>query len=127
MGEDRSMQVAIARESPQLIKVEIAGRLSSREWHAALADLARMLKAGEQTSILIMAERFEGWEPGDWDDLSFQQAYDERIGRMAIVADAKWEGQALMFTGKGLRAVEIEFFTPAEIGRARQWASSGPS
>ena len=119
------MQVAIARESPQLIKVEIAGRLSSDQWHAALADLAKLLKAGERTSILIMAERFEGWEPGDWEDLSFQRDYDERIGRMAIVAEAKWEGQALMFTGKGLRgAVEIEFFTPAEIGRARQWLES---
>jgi hypothetical protein len=46
---------------------------------------------------------------------------------MAIVADAKWEDQALMFAGKGLRKIEIEFFTPAEMGRARQWLTAAGS
>jgi len=122
---DAVMHVAIERESPGLVKVQLSGCVSAREWHAAVADIAKMLKSGEQSGILVAAvEDFDGWGPGDWDDLSFQREFDAKIGRMAIVADKKWEDLALMFAGKGLRKIQIEFFPPAEISRARQWLAS---
>ena len=118
------MQVSIEQQSPPVIKVVLSGRLTSQQWHAALKDVAKLLKAEERTSILLAAEGFEGWEPGDWDDLSFQRENDARIARIAIVGDQKWEDQVLMFAGKGLRQVEIQFFTPPETALARKWVSS---
>jgi hypothetical protein len=114
----------VERESARLITVRLSGRLTQRQWEAALQEIANLLKAGERSSLLVVAEDFEGWGAGDWDDMSFQRAHDEQIDRMAIVAEKKWEDQALMFCGKGLRGIEIEFFPPVEIARARQWAVS---
>jgi hypothetical protein len=118
------MQVSVEQESPRVIAVELAGRLTSQEWHATLKDVAKLLRPEERASILLAAQGFEGWEPGDWDDLSFQRENDERIARIAIVADQKWKDQVLMFAGQGLRKVDIRFFTPPETAQARQWVSS---
>ena len=119
------MEVSVEKESPAVVKVHIAGRVTSQAWHAALNNVAKLLKPDERTSILLAAEGFGGWESGDWDDLSFQRENDARIARIAIVADKRWEEQILMFAGQGLRKIDIKFFEPAETARAREWVSSG--
>jgi hypothetical protein len=118
------MQVSVEQESPNVIKVRLAGRVTAQEWHTALKDVAKLLTQEARASILLAAEGFEGWEPGNWDDLSFQKENDDRIGRIAIVADQKWKDQVLMFAGQGLRKVDIRFFTPPETAQARQWVVS---
>ena len=65
------MQVSVEHESPRVIEVQLAGRLTSQAWHATLKDVAKLLRPQERASILLAAQGFEGWEPGDWDDLSF--------------------------------------------------------
>ena len=86
--------------------------------------MAKLLRPEERASILLAAQGFEGWEPGNWDDLSFQRDHDQHVARIAIVADEKWKDQVLMFAGQGLRKVDIRFFTPPETAQARQWVSS---
>lgn len=115
------MAVNLDNEAPRVVKVEVTGRVTSQAWHEALENVAKLLKPEQRTSILLSAKGFEGWEPGDWDDLSFQRENDARIARIAIVADRKWEEQMLMFAGKGLRKVDIKFFEPAETPKAREW------
>jgi hypothetical protein len=118
------MQVSLERESPRVIKVRLSGRVDSRQWRAALDDVVELLETGGPASILVAADGFEGWEPGNWEDLSFQRAYDPQIRRMAIVADKEWEDRALMFSGKGLRKVDIEFFTTPQMPQAMNWLTS---
>jgi hypothetical protein len=125
-GAGSSAQVSVERDSPRLIKVRLSGRLDARQWRAAQEQMANLLRPGERASILVDGAAFEGWGRGDWQDLSFQSNFDPLIGRMAILAEKKWEAEALMFAGKGLRKIEIEFFTPAESARARQWLTPTP-
>ena len=118
------MQVTLERESPRVIKVRVSGRVASDEWRAALEDVVGFLESGGPASLLVAADGFEGWAPGDWEDLSFQRKYDPQIRRMAIVADKQWEDQALMFSGKGLRRLEIEFFPTAQMPQAMNWLTA---
>ena len=116
------MQPSVMRESPHLVHVGLSGRVTPQEWNAALGEAAKFLDPGEPTAILVTAEAFAGWEPGGgWEDMSFRRLFDERVSRMAIVADRRWEDQALMFAGKGLRRFDVEFFDPEDLGRARAW------
>lgn len=116
------MQPSVMRESPRLVHVRLSGRVTAQEWNAALGEAAGLLAPDEQTAILVTAEAFEGWEHGGgWEDMSFRRLFDERVSRMAIVADRRWEGEALMFAGKGLRRFDVEFFASEELGRARAW------
>ena len=116
------MQPSVMRESPHLVHVGLSGRVTPQEWNVALGEAAGLLAPDERTAILVTAEAFEGWEHGGgWEDMSFRRLFDERVSRMAIVADRRWEDQALMFAGKGLRRFDVEVFGPEDIGRARAW------
>lgn len=121
-----SKQFTVKQESPGLVTVDLSGRIGAEQWGAALDELATLLPEGRRTAILVSGDDFAGWGTGEWDDFDFRHEYDPRISRIAIVADERWEDQALMFAGKGLRKVEIEFFTPDAIERARRWLAGAP-
>ena len=70
----------------------------------------------------MLAQEFQGWDKGDWSDISFQTEYDRYIEKMAVVGEKKWADLAMMFIGKGLRRVQIEFFADEEM--ARTWVVS---
>jgi len=53
--------------------------------------------------------------------MSFLSEHGDDISRMAIVGEERWRDDALMFVAKGLRATGIEYFTPADLDRARAW------
>lgn len=78
--------------------------------------------AGMKVNVLVIAENFEGWNRKDtWGDVTFVAKYGDRIHKMAIVADPKWEDRFLMFTGAGFRETQIKYFPPEEEAEAREW------
>lgn len=119
------MDVSIEREQPRVISVRLAGRLESSAWRAALSEVAGHLTPDQQSAILIDAQQFEGFGPGNWDDMWFQMKHDRDISRMAIVGPPQWEERVLMFAGQGLRAVDIRYFRPEQREQALKWASMG--
>src|SRR3954453_21889352 len=106
------MRVFIDQESPRIVRVDLTGKLDAKEWRAALAQVAELLRPGEVTPLMVYAMGFEGWGAGNWNDISFQSAFqkehDPLMGRMAIVAEKRWEDQATMFAGQGFRRMEIK-------------------
>jgi hypothetical protein len=72
--------------------------------------------------LLAIAEDFEGWERGaDWNDLDFLFSHSDKIAKIAIVADPRWEAQALAFAGAGVRPAPVKLFSPDELAQARDW------
>jgi hypothetical protein len=43
------------------------------------------------------------------------------IAKIAIVAEPRWEVQALAFAGAGVRRAPVRFFPPDEVSAARAW------
>ena len=119
------MSAEIVNAIEGMLTIRISGRLRQSELAAAQKNAAEMLKKRGGSRLLVLAEKFEGWEKGqDWGDLYGQEKLDAQIDRMAIVGEKKWEDVALLFTGKGIRHIEIEYFSSAELPRARDWLSS---
>jgi len=121
------MNVSIDDKSSKIIKAELTGRMTVNQWRASLEKVAELLKPGQVTPLLVDARTFAGFGSGEWDNFSFQvfqKEHDPMMGRMAIVADPKWEDRAMLFAGEGLRAIEIRFFPSADIDRARRWLVS---
>ena len=120
------MSAEIVENTKEVLTIKISGKLRQSELARTQKSAAELLKKGGGSRVLVLAERFEGWEKGDdWGDLSGQEQLDEQIERMAIVGEKRWEGVALLFTGKGVRQVEIEYFPPTELSKARGWLTSG--
>lgn len=116
------MGLTIQQEESNLRVMRISGLLRKAELDAALAAEAR--KWGPQTRVkaLVMVEDFEGFERGaDWGDITFLVKHDHQIDKIAIVADRKWESDALAFAGAGFRQGQVRFFPQNQVAQARAW------
>jgi hypothetical protein len=116
------MGVTIQQEEGNLRVLRIAGLLRKSEMDAALAAEARKWASTTRLKVLVLLEEFEGFERGaDWGDITFLVKHDHQIDKIAIVADRKWESDALIFAGTGFRRGEVRFFPPDQIAQARAW------
>lgn len=119
------MSIQISDDTDGILTVRVSGRLTESELTDLQNRTAAAIGTHGRVRILVIAERFEGWQRGRWDDFSFEEQYDPNIERMAIVGDRQWKDLALIFACKGIRPFPIEYFTPSEIEKARTWLT-GP-
>jgi len=104
-----------------LLVVKISGKLSKSELESSQKVAIDVVKREGRARVLILAQTFDGWEDGDWGELSFMMKYDSQIERIAIVGEKKWEDELLAFAGKGMRSCQVEYFPAARVSPARTW------
>src|SRR3954463_4526561 len=120
------MAMTVEPPSARHLTVRVTGAWTAPEWRSAQVTLADAVQqAPDVRGLLVIAETFLGWKGSGWDDLPAQATLDKRIERLAIVGEQQWEDLVLMFVGKGLRRMEIEYFLPANLDEARRWLTSG--
>jgi len=116
------MPVQVEYQPNDTCVLHISGTLKQSEFAATQKDLAQKIDLGSKPRVLAIVENFEGWERGaDWNDLDFLVTHSGDIARIAIVADPKWETQALAFAGSGVRKAPVKFFPSDEMDQARRW------
>jgi len=119
------MSAEIVNISGGLLTLKFSGLVTYPEFTAgqqAVADFIRHYPGPGKVRILALLENFRGWAlEGDWGDTTFVDEYDPFIEKIAIVGDKRWETSVLGFTLKGLRKAAIEYFQPADLGKARAW------
>ena len=102
--------------------LRIRGVLKQSEFAAKQSALADKIDVGAKPRVLAIVENFEGFERGaDWNDLDFMISHGGEIAKIAIVAEPRWEVQALAFAGAGVRRAPVKFFPPDELAAARAW------
>jgi hypothetical protein len=109
-----------------ILTVKITGRLTQMDLLTTQKAAADILRDHGESRLLFVAEDFKGWEQGaDWGDFSAQFELDRYAKRIAIVGDQRWKDLALLFAGKGVRRVDIEYFIPPDLDKARAWLAGG--
>ncbi len=107
--------------------VYISGALRKEEMDAIQA--AGIEAAGlnapspdDNLRLLVMVEDFQGWVGGEvWNDMTFFVQYGDRISKIAIVGDPRWESRMLMFTGAGFRRAPVKYFPESQLSEAYDW------
>jgi SpoIIAA-like len=116
------MTVQIQYQPDDIYVLRISGILKRSEFAAEQNALARQIDSGSKPRLLVILEKFEGWERGaDWNDLDFMISHSGKISKIAIVAEPRWETLALAFAGAGVRRAPVKFFPPNELEQARSW------
>ncbi|MDD5411845.1 MAG: STAS/SEC14 domain-containing protein [Methylobacter sp.] len=116
------MAYEILENDNEIIRVRISGVMRLADQKELQKVAGDLIDRGVKPRLLVMAENFEGWEKGEeWGDVGFLTGYGDSIVKMAIVGDERWKEQVLMFTGKGLRATEVEFFPTSSLKEAERW------
>lgn len=115
------MSAQITDAADGIITVQITGRISPEELATNQQLILARLQEWGGGSILCICEEFAGWTDGDWSDLSFQEAADPLIRKMAVIGEREWEGLAMAFTAKGIRPFPIGYFETGRLEDARAW------
>jgi hypothetical protein len=116
------MPLNVEYEANDICVLRISGTLKRSEFGAQQAALASHIDSGSKPRLLVVLEKFEGWERGaDWNDLDFMISHGGKISKIAIVAEPRWETLALAFAGAGVRRAPVKFFPLTELTQARSW------
>jgi hypothetical protein len=101
-----------ARERPGgIFLVRITNRLQYAEFASIQDSVRELIQKLGKIKLLVVLDEFEGWERSDnWGDLSFEEQWDARIEKMAIVGEASRKDEVLIFVGKPFRPVVVEYF-----------------
>ena len=122
------MGATIQKDKNDVWVVRITGSLRKEELDAvqAVGLKAAGLRAQNppvDVKLLVMVEEdFCGWVGGEvWNDMTFFVHYGDRIAKIAIVGDPKWETRMLMFTGAGFRRAPVKYFAENNLAEAYDW------
>jgi hypothetical protein len=116
------MSVSIQQDKGHVYIVQISGVLGKNEFEELRANAGKKLGFFDRVKLLVIAEKFDGWEPGaDWGDSTFFTWHGWKITKIAIVADPQWKGKFLAFTVAGMRRAPVEFFPTGQAEQARTW------
>ncbi len=119
------MSMTFTKESDDLFVINLQGVLTFEDIKEVENKASEGIDRSQKTKLLILAEEFTGWgKEGDWGDLTFMYEYDPNIEKIAVVAEANWKDEMLMFLGAGRRQAEVKFFFEDEAKDARDWLGS---
>jgi SpoIIAA-like len=112
-------------ERDNVYQLEMSGLLRKADFERCEKELAGELRRVGRVKLLFRLKDFQGWEPHeDWNDLTFYVKHGDAIERIAIVGDARWRSEAMMFAAAGLRRASVQFFPENELASARAWLSA---
>ena len=117
------MGATIRHDKSGIWVVHISGALRKEEMDAIQATGIKGLGPHDDAKLLVMvADDFRGWVGGEvWNDMTFFVQYGDRIAKIAIVGDPKWESRMLMFTGAGFRRAPVKYFAESQLSEAYDW------
>ncbi len=117
------MGATIQREDSGIWVLRISGALRKDEMDSVQAKGIEGLCPDENARVLVMVgEDFRGWVGDEvWGDMTFFMEHGDRIEKMAIVGDPKWESRMLMFSGAGFRRAPVRYFPTDQLDQAYAW------
>ncbi|MEY4388265.1 MAG: hypothetical protein RLY20_3548 [Verrucomicrobiota bacterium] len=119
------MSAELVDVSGSVLTIKVSGLLTQPQLAASQWAAGEVIDRIGKARLLILIDDFQGVaKEGDWGDVSFQMQYDDAIERIAIVSAPQWRQASLLFTGEGIRKVNIKHFLPEELDQARAWAAA---
>ena len=113
---------------PRGLAVTFSGVLSQAD-RSSFEDAARrrIAEVGVIDALIVLKD-FQGLGADiDPHNLDFYAEHADDIIRMAIVGEPRWETQAHIFTGSGVRKTVVRYFATSQLGAARQWLEQEPA
>ena len=119
------MSATFTKGSDNLFVIKLQGIFTFDDLKEVEKSARQQIDRNQKVKLLVLAEDFTGWgKEGDWGDLTFMHEYDPYIEKIAVVAEANWKDQMLMYLGAGRRQAEVKFFFYDEEEAAKDWLCS---
>ena len=106
-------------EKDSLLVIQVSGKLGISELEQTQLETDPILTAGQNWKVLVVLQNFDGWsKEAGWEKTSLIDETDKHVDRMALAGPIEWQDQVEMFTLKGMRPLEIEYFSSEDEARA---------
>ncbi len=103
-------------------QIRVSGIITKSDLDKVQAAAREDIRNFGKIKVLLILDGMQGWEPGaDWSDMSFIVTHGDDVEKIAMVGDLKWQTEALMFVGAGIRRTQVKYFPLAEMEQARAW------
>ncbi len=119
------MSFELIDDAAGVVRIRLIGIITRLDADHVQSVLADAIRGHGKIKVLAVLEDFGGWQSGvDWSDLSFAEAHDAQITRIAVVGEEEWKDDILAFLIAPLRSAAVEFFTRAHIDAANRWLAA---
>ena len=120
------MSITFTKESGDLFVISVQRIFTFDDLKDVEKSAREQIDRDQKVKLLVLAEDFTGWgKEGDWGDLTFFHEFDPNIEKIAVVAEANWKDEMLMYLGTGRRQAQVKFFFYDQEREARDWLDSG--
>ena len=118
----------IETDRPEVLGIEMDGRLSKEEIGRISRELNAALQSREITSVLVRIRTFGGFDPSiafDGEYLRMKLGFLHQLKRYAVVGGPKWIRQWVQFMGPLVR-IETRHFALEDEAAAWDWLEAMP-
>ncbi len=104
----------------KVLGFRLIGDVSKSDYNVLVPDVQNVIDQEGSAALLLDLKEFK-WEKVEaWgDDLNFGRKYHEKIDKLAIVGDKRWEELLTVFSKA--YAQESKYFHTADIDDAWKW------
>ena len=110
--------------SGNVVGLKYSGKITGKDYEAMTPQLAKLVEEQGTINVLMdLADVKDITPKAMFDDFAFMKDYGQKVAKVAMVSDSKWEEMAAEFSGavaKLLKA-EIKYFPVSQIDDAWAW------
>ena len=107
--------------SGPVVGYKVAGKVTVEDYQQLDPQVQALVDQFDQVCLLLDLQEFAGEEVKAWlPDLKFGHRFHDKIAKMAIVGDKRWE-EWLTSLVKPFYAKDAKFFHPEETDKAWSW------
>ena len=111
----------LAESSGSVVGYKIAGKVTAEDYQQLDPQVQALVDQYDQVCLLLDLQEFAGEEAKAWlPDLKFGHRFHDKIARMAIVGDKRWE-KWIAALADPFYAKDAKFFHPEELDKAWAW------
>ena len=115
----------LAESSGSVLGYRVVGKVSVEDYQKLEPEVKAIVDQNEGVSLLLDLQEFAGEEVRAWlPDLKFGHHFHDKIDKMAIVGDKRWE-KWLAALADPFYAKDAKFFHPDEMDKAWAWLREG--
>ena len=115
------MSFTLTLKLDDLFELSLDGVLTFDDLKAIESNSEDWFRNDQKIKILVLAAEFDGWDKGDWGDLTFMNKHDQQIDKIAVVTKERWHKWMSMFLCPRKRHAEVKIFFEDEEEAARSW------
>lgn len=104
-----------------VIHVRASGKLTRPDYDTFDVQFAKVAQANKPVRVLVELDGFDGWDAsGLWQELKFDVAHNDDMGRVAVIGEKKWEEWGTKISQPFFSA-EMRYFDRSQFAAAREW------